>query len=296
MKKTRFILALTMAFMFLTATVGQAWITRVKNWLIVDSEFTGATLTTVDINSGAIDGTTIGVTSPSTGAFLTLSATGTAASTAHIINIQPTVTLGDYKAIYIGTWGTEAEFNDGGGLFRIYGKVGSGGTTSTNIFVRTLTDSTSGVIGAQFHTDVDSTTPGPTTVSGVDAFAVLNAGGYLAASVGATDGMHAIWAKVTADVTSVANGNVCSIWVDSQMNCAVAGDEYGIFATTGGSRPDGLIGLQTTSSGYDQFIYADTTFNSGAGTCITTDSVPGTQDARIKVWYNGAQYYLPLYR
>ena len=72
MKKTRFILALTMAFIFLYATVSQAWITRVKNWLIVDSEITGATLTTVDIDSGSIDGTTIGATTASTGVFTTI--------------------------------------------------------------------------------------------------------------------------------------------------------------------------------------------------------------------------------
>ena len=45
MKKTRFILALTLAFTFLYATVSQAWITRVKNWLIVDSEITGGSIT-----------------------------------------------------------------------------------------------------------------------------------------------------------------------------------------------------------------------------------------------------------
>ena len=64
MKKTRFILALTMAFMFLTATVSQAWITRVKNWLIVDSEITGGSITGIDIElqngatiSEAVNGT-----------------------------------------------------------------------------------------------------------------------------------------------------------------------------------------------------------------------------------------------
>ncbi|MFH1602660.1 MAG: hypothetical protein ABIH03_02000, partial [Pseudomonadota bacterium] len=89
--------------------------------------------------------------------------------TDHVIDIQPTTTLGDSKAVYIGTWGTEAEFNDGGGLFRIYGKAGSGGTASANIFVRTLTDSTTPPIGAQFYTDSDAATPGPKGMSAVDA-------------------------------------------------------------------------------------------------------------------------------
>jgi len=95
----------------------------------------------------------------------------------------------------------------------------------------------------------------------------------------------------------VANGDICAVWVDNQIHCAVAGSEYGIYATTGGSRPDGFIGLNTSSSGYNQFIYADTTFDSSAGTCITTDAVPANaQDARILVYYNGTQYYLPLWR
>ena len=64
MKKTKFIIALTMAVIFLTATVSQAWITRVKNWLIVDSEITGGSITGIDIElqngatiSEAVNGT-----------------------------------------------------------------------------------------------------------------------------------------------------------------------------------------------------------------------------------------------
>lgn len=246
------------------------------------------------------------VNTPLTVADSTITSSGTVAGNGlnftgtygdHVIDIQPGATLGDYKAIYVGTWGTEAQFNDGGGLFRIYGKVGDGGTASANIFVRTLTESTSGPIGAQFYTDSSATTPGPTVLSAVDAFAVLNAGGYLAAKSGATDGMHAVWAKVQGDVTSVCSGTVFPLWVDNQMSCAVAQEEYGIFATTGGSKPDAFIGFETTSSGYDQLFYFDETFNSGAGTCVTTDAVPGgNQDARIKVYYNATQYYIPLYR
>ena len=121
----------------------------------------------------------------------------------------------------------------------------------------------------------------------------------LAATASVTDGMFGSWNKVYSVTGSVAaaTSRVAPIWLDNQMSGTVSGEEYGIFATTGGTRPDGFIGFETTSSGYDQFIYFDATFNSGAGTMVTTDAVPGgNQDARMKVYYNGTQYYIPLYR
>jgi len=222
-----------------------------------------------------------------------INATGTFSD--HVIDIQPGATLGDYKAVYIGTWGSEAEFNDGGGLFRMYGKVGSGGTASANIFVRTVTESTSGPISAQFYTDSDAGTPGPTTMSGVDAFAILNAGKYLAASVGATDGMHAMWAKVGADVTSVCNGNVCSLWVDNQMNCAVGGWETGIFLTTGGSVPDSVFRLNTSSSGWANLLYFDDTMVGVAP--LSSSKVDASKDSAgtLLMNINGTTYYIPYY-
>ncbi len=111
-------------------------------------------------------------------------------------------------------------------------------------------------------------------------------------------GMFGTWNKITSVTgsTTASSTVVAPVWVDNQMNGTVSGEEYGLFCTTGGTRPNGLIGLETTSSGYDQLIYADSTFDSGAGTCIETASVPGTQDARIRVWYDGLQYYIPLNR
>ena len=112
-------------------------------------------------------------------------------------------------------------------------------------------------------------------------------------------GMFGAWLKVYSVTSSVAASGsyVAPAWIDNQMSGTVSGQEYGLYATTGGTRPDGFIGFKTSSSGYDQFIYADSTFNSGAGTCITTDTVPANhQDARIKVWYDGKQYYIPLWR
>ena len=214
----------------------------------------------------------------------------------HVLLIQPAASLGDYKAIYVGAWGAEAQFNDGGGLFRIYGQVGSGGTTSALGFIRANTASTSGISAFQFYTDSDAGTPGPTSLSGADFFAVLNAGKYLATSVSAVDGMHAGWFKVQGDVTSVCNGNVCSIWVDNQMSCTVAGSEYGIFATTGGTVPDAFIGMNTSSSGWASFVKFDSTMTAKAP--LSTKSCTSQTYASDKsvIWnINGTDYYMPLY-
>jgi len=112
-----------------------------------------------------------------------------------------------------------------------------------------------------------------------------------------TAGMFATWHKVggNANASAAAGSLIAAAWIDNQCSFTPGGEEYGIFATTGGSVPDAFIGFETSSSGYAQLFYFDETFDSGAGTCVETSAVPATQDARIKVWYDGKQYYLPLY-
>lgn len=136
---------------------------------------------------------------------------------------------------------------------------------------------------------------GPTNVKAAEFIAGLHTE---TAKLAATGTLIGAWNKVYSVTSSVAAATsiVAPAWIDNQMSGTVSGEEYGLYATTGGTIPDGFIGFKTTSSGYDQFIYADTTFDSGKGTCIQTESVPVTQDARIKVWYDGKQYYLPLHR
>jgi hypothetical protein len=218
----------------------------------------------------------------------------------HVIDIQPSASLGDYKAIYIGTWGTEAEMNDGGGLFRIYGKVGAGGTATANIFVRTLTESTSPPISAQFYTDVDAidSASAPHTMDGIDVFALINDNKYFAEpandSLDMLQGMRAIWAKVGAGTGSHIYGNVATIWVDNQINCAVTGREYGIFSTTGGSKPDAWAGFETTSSGWSYlFDFDKTAYDKdpvGSG-----NASGGSKDYYLKVNINGVAYGIQLY-
>lgn len=227
-----------------------------------------------------------------------ISMTGTYSD--HVIDIQPAATMGDNKAIYIGTWGSEAEMNDGGGLFRIYGKVGSGGTATANIFVRTLSESTTPPISAQFYSDVDAadSASAPNTMDGIDVFALVNDGKYFAApandSLDMLQGMRAGWFKVGAGTTSNIYGNVATIWVDNQLNCTPTGNEYSIFSTTGGSKPDAWAGFETTSSGWSYlFSFDKTAYDQdpvGSGDIST-----GSADYYLKVDINGVAYGLQLH-
>ena len=107
MKKTRFILALTMAFMFLSATVGQAWITRVKNWLIVDSEFTGATTSTY--GTGNALAITVSEATNGTGAIKIVS--------------SPTIDDAEY---HVPIWvDAQLALTGGGSIYGVRGHVGT---------------------------------------------------------------------------------------------------------------------------------------------------------------------------
>ena len=148
-------------------------------------------------------------------------------------------------------------------------------------------------------------TTGTPTLQGAQFMAFLGKpGGVQAAHLktrggDATAGMYGAWLKIGANSNCVCDSGsrAAALWVDNQLSGTVSGEEYGIFASTGASRPTSFLGFETTSSGYSQLLYFDETFNSGAGTCITTETVPSNaQDAMIKVYYNGTQYYIPLWR
>lgn len=196
--------------------------------------------------------------------------------------------------------------------------LGSGTTELVTIAGETTTADFSIGVGAYMRTTVEdgkafgfsslvesTSTAGTPTLQGAQFMAFLGTpGGTQAAHLKTRDGdgtagLFAIWAKTGANSNCVCDSGsrTAPLWVDNQMSGTMSGEEYGIFASTGASRPDAFVGFETTSSGYDQLFYFDETFNSGAGNCVTTDAVPGgNQDARIKVYYNGTQYYIPLYR
>ncbi len=209
--------------------------------------------------------------------------------------------------IRAGTYASPIDLStdvDQSGVIRIYTTCSATGTSyDRGLFACTRTTNTKGAFPIAGLAEANNSTgTGPNKVQAGQFIAHLGAGGEAAklATLGgdATAGMYGVWAKVTAGGTCTASSGsrVAPIWVDNQMSGTVSGEEYGIFATTGASRVDAFIGFNTTSSGYNQFINCDSTFNSGAGTCFNTNAVPGTQDARINVYYDGAQYYLALYR
>jgi len=221
-----------------------------------------------------------------------LAIAGAADGTKHIMEVT-TSGLSGKRVLFFGAWGTELNCT---GVERIYWKaLESAGGVQVMRFVRANTDSEAGAIGCQYYADSDAPTPGPTGLSAADFFAVVNAGGHIAASVGATDGMHATWHKVNADVAAVVNGNVCAIWCDNQMHCAIGGWETGIFATTGGSVPDSFIRFNTSSAGWANLFLFDSTMTGKApiGPAVNTDA--GDSDISLIMEYNGATYYIPAF-
>jgi len=157
-----------------------------------------------------------------------------------------------------------------------------------------------------FASLVESThTTGTKTLQGAQFMAFLGTpGGSEAAHLktrggDGTAGMYGLWLKTGANANCVVDSGArtAPLWVDNQMSGTLNGEEYGIFASTASRRPTAFIGFETTASGYDQLLYFDETYNSGAGTCVATyTATGGTADASIKVYYNGTQYYIPLYR
>ena len=209
--------------------------------------------------------------------------------------------------IRMGAYGSEIDYgadNDQSGAIRLYTTCSGDGTSyDRGIFACTVTTGAKGAFPVAGLAEANNTGTGPKKLQAGQFIAHLGArssGAHLATLGGdSTAGMYGVWAKVAAagDATCDSGSRVAPVWVDNQMSGTISGEEYGLFSTTGASRPDAWAGFETTSSGYDQLFYFDETYNSGAGTCVTTDAVPGgNQDARIKVYYNGTQYYIPLYR
>jgi len=208
--------------------------------------------------------------------------------------------------IRAGTYASPIDYgadNHQSGMIRLYSTCAGDNTSyDRGLFVCTKTTGAKGAFPVAGLAEANNTGTGPKKLQAAQFIAHLgadNSASHLATLGGdSTAGMYGAWLKITAGGSCVCDsGSRCApAWIDNQMSGTISGEEYGIFATTGASRPDAFIGFETTSSGYDQLLYFDETFNAGAGTCVTGDAVPATQDARIKVYYNGTQYYLPLYR
>jgi len=145
-------------------------------------------------------------------------------------------------------------------------------------------------------------TDGVDRMQSISAIALLGGGGESARlkTLGgdATAGMYAIWAKVGANTncTVDSGSRVAPLWIDNQMNCVCSGEEYAMFITCGGSKVDAVMGLETTSSGWTNFLYFDeTSYDQDPVVASGCDvSGAGADEAYLRVNLNGTEYGIPL--
>lgn len=209
----------------------------------------------------------------------------------HGVYIHPTSMASGKRAFRIADSGTEIPIEAGEGMIRTYAKVTSGTDTTALQFHWGHVTTTAPLIGSQMEIESAATTPGPNYLIVQDLIGSIQAGKYMATG---GDGFVGIRSKLYADVTSVCNSDVYPLWLDHQMSCAVAGTEASIKGTTGGSVPDCFIWLNTTSNGWSQFLYLDSTMATkqpfvSTGCSVTVASVP-----YLKVLVNATQYGIPL--
>lgn len=220
----------------------------------------------------------------------------------HAIYVTTDDTALTKNAFRAGDYATPIDVAAGYGAFRLYGKYSSGTDASTLGFVRALAENTAQVSAFQFYSDSDASTPGPVSLHGVDFFAVVNDGKYLALGGELGDGLVSSWHKVTAPVGAHVDGNVWTVWLDNQVSAAVGGTEATILSTTGGSKPDAWAYFSTTSGGWASLFEFDTAA-AAQDPVVTNALVPaaapdaGTMgaDKALKVIIDGTPYYIPLY-
>jgi len=191
------------------------------------------------------------------------------------------------------------------GMIRLYGRNSAltddgTGFYDRGLFVCLKSTGAKGLFPIAGLAEVETTASGdgPTAVmAGQFISHLLNTGSKLANSSG-TDMMCASWFKITAidGATCGATSKKAAVWLDNQMygNNAAPGEEYTIFTTTGGLKPDAFVGFETTSSGWSNLFYFDeTAYNQEP--VVSGDKTGGNKDYYLKVNLNGTAYALQLY-
>ena len=207
-----------------------------------------------------------------------------------------------------GTYGSPVTSSDAGqsGMIRLYGRNSAltddeaSGFYDRGLFVTLKTTGAKGIFPIAGLAEVEATVSGngPTSVmAGQFISHLLETGSKLANTTG-VNGMYASWFKITAidGASTGATSKKAVLGLDNQMsgNNDAPGEEYTIFATTGGLQPDAYIGFETSSSGWDNFLYFDeTAFDQDPVVSATVDG--GTQDRYLKVSLNGTAYAIALY-
>jgi len=158
--------------------------------------------------------------------------------------------------------------------------------------------------GASFLVEATNTTGTP-TLQGLQSMAFIGSVGGTEAAVlksmngDATAGAYGIWAKVgsNTNVNLASGSRTAPIWVDNQhMANTNNGEEYGIFATTGGTRPDAFVGFETSSSGWDYLFYFDeTAYDQAPVSTMTPATNTNAADGSLIINLNGTDYYIPYY-
>ena len=191
---------------------------------------------------------------------------------------------------------TEAT-NYQGGIFRMYLETSGISSYNKGAFISLKTTGAKGIHGVCSLVEVlAQAAAGPTSVYAGQFVAHLNSATAKIASGGGLPELVGIWTKITSSVgsTIAASTRACALWVDNQLNGTVSGEEYGIFATCGGSKVDAFIGFETTSSGWTNLFYFDETAYDQDPVASATIS-GGTQDRYLKVSLNGTAYGIALY-
>ncbi|MEQ8689171.1 MAG: tail fiber domain-containing protein, partial [Imperialibacter sp.] len=200
--------------------------------------FTTGTITTADINGGAIDGTAIGSTAASSGSFTTLNATGAT-------TLNGAVTLGDALADAVTVSGTVAGANP---------LVFEGATTDINDLTIAITDPTaartitfpdaSGTVALDNNGASALTTAEIDQLENIDLTTISTTQwGYLGATnqgVATTD--NVTFNQVTGTLQTAAQPNVTSVGTLTSVTSS------GAISTTGTLNADGVVTLGTAGN------------------------------------------------
>lgn len=184
------------------------------------------------------------------------------------------------------------------GFMRLYGTTSADGTSyDRGVFVCLKTTGTKGIFPVSGLAEVlEQTGAGPTKAQAAQFIAGLHTATSKLATIGAdtTAGMYGAWLKVYSVTGSEASSGsrVAAVWLDNQMSGTVSGEEYTIFSTTGGTKPDAWAAFETTSSGWTNFLYFDETAYDELP--VVSAEPTGSTKKYLAVSLNGTAYGIPL--
>ena len=211
--------------------------------------------------------------------------------------------------IRAGTYGSPVTSSDAGqsGMIRLYGRNSAltddeaSGFYDRGLFVSLKTTGAKGIFPIAGLAEVEATVSGngPTAVMAAQFIAhLLETGSKLANTTG-VNGMYGGWFKITAidGATTGATSKKAAVWLDNQMygNNAAPGEEYTLFNTTGGLKPDAWAGFETTSAGWSNLFYFDETAYDQDPVVSGDLATGGSRDYYLKVSINGTIYGIQLF-